>query len=65
MGAYIAQNCIGSSGSGTGLATAYLAIGCYGASTFGTGLQTTIANSCRGTSTSGTAQIITYKYNMP
>lgn len=42
-----------------------LAIGCFGSSNSGTGLVAFIANSCQGKSTTGTAQTITYKYNMP
>jgi len=60
-----AQNCIGSASDGTGLYAGDIAIGCRGGSGSGTGLSAYIANSCRGTSMSGTQQVITYKYNMP
>jgi hypothetical protein len=61
-----AQNCYGySGGSGYGLYASDIAIGCLGYSFSGTGLNAYIANSCRGINNTGTAQIITYKYNMP
>jgi hypothetical protein len=42
-----------------------LAIGCVGYAYSGTGLSAYIANSCRGSTSIGTAQAITFKYNMP
>jgi parallel beta-helix repeat protein len=66
VNAEVAQNCYGfCSSSGTGVAATRIAIGCYGFSNTGTGLSALIANSCRGATTSGTAQSITFKYNMP
>jgi hypothetical protein len=61
-----AQNCYGyNSSTGYGVYAADIAIGCHGASYSGTGLFAYIASSCRGTTTSGTAQTISFKYNMP
>jgi len=61
-----AQNCYGYSISANGLNAGDIAIGCSGYNAFGgTGLSAYIANSCRGTTDSGTAQNTTYKYNMP
>ena len=50
--------------TGIGL-QASTAIGCYGYSVGGTGLSAYIANSCEGVSSSGTNQVISFKYNMP
>jgi hypothetical protein len=61
-----AQNCYGyNSGGGTGLYGEELAIGCYGYANSGTGLSANIANSCRGTTSSGTPQAVNHPYNMP
>ena len=61
-----ASNCYGfNSGSGIGLASNGIAIGCYGYSATGFGLSANIANSCLGQTSTGTAQSITNKYNMP
>jgi hypothetical protein len=54
-----------SSSSGYGLFAGDIAIGCRGHSASGTGLHAYIASSCRGTTTSGTAQDTPNKYNMP
>jgi hypothetical protein len=60
------ENCYGyNSGGGYGVYAIDIAIGCRGFSSTGTGLFAYIANSCRGTTTSGTAQAISFKYNMP
>lgn len=60
------QNCNGySGGTGRGVYATDTAIGSSGYSGSGTGLFAYIANSCRGNTTSGTAQSISYKYNMP
>jgi hypothetical protein len=50
---------------GTGLYGELVATACYGHSVSGTGLSAHIANSCYGATTSGAAQAITHKYNMP
>jgi hypothetical protein len=61
-----AQNCQGYNyAAGTGLYGIDSAIGCVGYANSGTGLSAYIANSSRGTTSSGTAQAITFKYNMP
>jgi hypothetical protein len=61
--ANIAQNCYGSSNSGTGINATDVAIGCRGVSISGTGLSAFIASSCRGTSTSGTGLVVTHNAN--
>jgi hypothetical protein len=64
--AITAQNCYGySDGGAYGVYAVDIAIGCRGYSYSGTGLYAYIANSCRGFSGVGTAQNITFKYNMP
>ncbi len=52
--ATIAQNCVGYSGSGTGIFVFKTASGCHGSSNSGTGLAAFIANSCSGSSLSVT-----------
>lgn len=59
-----AQNCYGSSGNSIGL-NAEVAENCEGVSNSGTGLSAYIGNASYGISTSGTAEIVTLKYNMP
>jgi hypothetical protein len=64
--AFVANNSYGfHDNNGIGLYVTQVATGCYGYSRSGTGLSAYIANSCRGATTSGTAQTITFKYNMP
>ncbi|MES2920405.1 MAG: hypothetical protein V4819_02595 [Verrucomicrobiota bacterium] len=67
LSADMAENCYGvSSGSGTGLRAFGSAIGSYGRNySNGTGLDAYIANSSRGTSLSGAAVLVSFKYNMP
>ena len=65
LSATTASNCYGYSSSGTGLYAGSIGIGCVGFSDSGTGLIAYIANSCRGVTSTGTAESITHKYNMP
>jgi hypothetical protein len=66
VAADIANNCYGvCTGGGTGVEGIDIAIGCVGISASGTGLSANIGNSCVGQSTTGTAENVTYKYNMP
>jgi len=59
-----ANNCFGTSLSGTGLdATGGIAIGCIGSSSGGTGLIAKIANSCAGSGSPPYS--VTHPYNMP
>jgi hypothetical protein len=61
-----AQNCYGfNGGGGYGVYAADIAIGCRAYSNTGTALFAYIANSCRGVTSSGTAQNVSFKYNMP
>jgi hypothetical protein len=62
-----ASNCFGNSTNGIGLHAAVIAIGCHGYTYDGTGLVAFLANSCRGSrgTATGTAESITYRYNMP
>jgi hypothetical protein len=61
-----AQNCYGyNSGGGYGVYAVEIAIGCRGFSYTGTGLNAYIANSSRGVTVTGTAQNVSFKYNMP
>lgn len=62
---YIAQGCYGYSVDANGIYAEVIAIGCLGYSANGLGLDAIIANSCLGDTTSGTAENITHKYNMP
>ena len=56
-----AQNCYGSSYSGTGL-YAYIATACTGNRYGGTAINAIVANGCYAY---GGTNIISYKYNMP
>lgn len=63
--AYTASNCYGYvASSGIGI-YATIAIGCSAYSINGTGLSAYIANSCSAATTFGSAENVTYKYNMP
>jgi hypothetical protein len=64
VASYLAQNCYGSSSDGDGLYAGYIAIGCLGSSTGSIGLAAYIGNSSVGTTDTGTAEAVTYKYNM-
>ena len=57
-----AQNCYGSSVSGTGIGTT-IALNCYGYSTSGIGLSVTTAENCYGSSTSGYGLVATNALN--
>lgn len=62
--AEVAQNCYGKSGgSGDGMFVNYTASGCFGFSISGTGLYANTANSCTGTSPSGTPLSVTHNLN--
>ena len=64
--AWVANGCFGYNyAGGTGLWAPKLAVGCYGYAASGTGLSSYIANSSLGETSSGVAQAITHKYNMP
>ena len=59
-----AQNCYGSNAAGGyGLFVTDIAIGCSGYSFSGTGLSAFLANTCRGTTTSGVALAVTHNVN--
>jgi hypothetical protein len=59
-----AENCFGvSTSSGYGIYVYYTASGCFGFSSTGTGLYALIANSCHGSTSSGTALSVTHNLN--